>query len=49
MQEAPSPSSGGVDPNAAEEVAEDDSRFVCNVCIGNVRDPVVTLCGHLYW
>ena len=28
---------------------EDDSRFVCNVCLDNVRDPVVTLCGHLYW
>ncbi|KAE9585200.1 hypothetical protein Lal_00018019 [Lupinus albus] len=22
--------------------------FVCNICLGSVHDPVVTLCGHLY-
>lgn len=27
----------------------EDSRFSCNICLDNVRDPVVTLCGHLYW
>ncbi len=27
----------------------DDSRFVCNVCLDPVQDPVVTVCGHLYW
>lgn len=23
-------------------------RFECNICLDTVRDPVVTLCGHLY-
>lgn len=46
MQEA---STSAAHVNSAEPVVEDDSRFVCNVCLDNVRDPVVTLCGHLYW
>jgi len=25
-----------------------DDRFACNICLDNVTDPVVTLCGHLY-
>jgi len=24
------------------------SGFDCNICLENVQDPVVTLCGHLY-
>lgn len=33
---------------------EDDSQadnhfFQCNICFDPVRQPVVTLCGHLFW
>lgn len=28
--------------------SQTDSRFDCNVCLSEVGDPVVTLCGHLY-
>jgi hypothetical protein len=27
----------------------DDSRFECNVCLDSPDEPVVTLCGHLFW
>jgi hypothetical protein len=37
-------------PPAAPPLSGDaDERFVCNVCLDQVTDPVVTLCGHLYW
>ncbi|CAL0326563.1 unnamed protein product [Lupinus luteus] len=26
----------------------ENDYFVCNICLGSVHDPVVTLCGHLY-
>jgi len=35
---------------AAEEAMQDDpsSAFECNICLELAKDPVVTLCGHLY-
>ena len=24
------------------------SRFECNICLDDVREPIVTQCGHLY-
>jgi hypothetical protein len=27
----------------------EDSRFECNICLDQVNEPVVTLCGHLFW
>lgn len=27
----------------------EDSRFECNVCLDSPDEPVVTLCGHLFW
>jgi hypothetical protein len=26
-----------------------DSAFDCNICMEIPTDPVVTMCGHLYW
>lgn len=27
----------------------EDTRFECNICLEQVNEPVVTLCGHLFW
>jgi len=29
--------------------AADTQFFQCNICFDPVRQPVVTLCGHLFW
>ncbi|XP_010556835.1 PREDICTED: E3 ubiquitin-protein ligase RMA1-like isoform X2 [Tarenaya hassleriana] len=29
-------------------VSEEDGNFDCNICLDSVREPVVTLCGHLF-
>jgi hypothetical protein len=26
-----------------------NSDFECNICLSQASDPVITLCGHLYW
>jgi hypothetical protein len=46
----PSPPAAAAPPAAPPPLSGDaDERFVCNVCLDQVTDPVVTLCGHLYW
>ncbi|KAI8037871.1 E3 ubiquitin-protein ligase RNF185 [Drosophila gunungcola] len=37
-------------PKTNDEVREqgDASSFDCNICLGAVQDPVVTMCGHLF-
>jgi hypothetical protein len=36
-------------PAPAVHLHDTDERFGCNICLDPVQDPVVTLCGHLYW
>lgn len=27
----------------------DSSQFICNICLDVATEPIVTLCGHLFW
>jgi E3 ubiquitin-protein ligase RNF5 len=31
-----------------EQSEEQENEFECNICLDNVSNPVVTICGHLY-
>ena len=38
------------DKNIDDANSNDDYRmFECNICLDTAKDPVVSLCGHLYW
>lgn len=28
---------------------DENSTFECNICLEQSSDPVITLCGHLFW
>lgn len=31
-----------------DEVSQEDSEYCCNICLELSKEPVVTLCGHLF-
>jgi E3 ubiquitin-protein ligase RNF5 len=31
-----------------DESAQEDSEYSCNICLELSKEPVVTLCGHLF-
>ncbi|KAE8680140.1 expansin-A12-like [Hibiscus syriacus] len=35
-------------PESTKEVEKDSGCFDCSICFESAKDPVVTLCGHLY-
>mmetsp|Transcript_29724 Transcript_29724/g.87971 ORF Transcript_29724/g.87971 Transcript_29724/m.87971 type:complete len:91 (-) Transcript_29724:1840-2112(-) len=35
-------------PLVCADQQEDASAFECNICLDLAKEPVVTLCGHLY-
>ena len=41
------------EPPSSEPGADDKnstlSAYECNICLETASEPVVTLCGHLYW
>lgn len=45
MDKAALPKDFATPPNSS---ANSSSCFDCNICLDSARDPVVTLCGHLY-
>ena len=45
-QAAPSIPPAGASSSSSNEEA--DGRFLCNICLEAVNDPVTTLCGHLF-
>jgi hypothetical protein len=46
---APAPGAAGGTAAGPHQFQDADERFGCNICLDPVQDPVVTLCGHLYW
>jgi len=36
----------GSSPNPARE---ESGTFECNICLDTAKDPVISMCGHLFW
>ena len=35
--------------NNSEEEKKDNDLFECNICFDPAQEPVITVCGHLFW
>lgn len=35
--------------NNPNEKESNNNNFECNICLDTAREPVITLCGHLFW
>ncbi|CAB3401856.1 unnamed protein product [Caenorhabditis bovis] len=46
VSQSAAPPNGGA--SSSNEKKEDDGRFECNICLDSAKDPVVSMCGHLF-
>lgn len=46
---ATSSSEGNTNNNNGGSSGEENSTFECNICLEQATEPVITLCGHLFW
>ena len=42
------PPSGEGDPKETPS-DETEGLYECNICLDTAKDPVVSMCGHLFW
>lgn len=44
------PNSGGGGAGSSDQNEDNDgSVYECNICLDTAHDPVVSMCGHLFW
>jgi len=51
MEDTPLPSERSSQPPEDEGEKEEQPKgaFECAICLDGVTEPVVTMCGHLFW
>lgn len=45
----PTSSNNSVPKNNNSSEDDKNELFECNICFDTAQDPVITLCGHLFW